>query len=96
MSFHLDSNKPCISYTSHCASSRTDSNCTFCNVDTSGFSETDWDSCPEAIRQNIQIQHNYRVAHIQGMAVGEQDFAQLIFYRCGNCGDTYTERDDQR
>jgi hypothetical protein len=97
MSFYNNNNKPCITYTNHCAKSRTDFHCMFCDVDTSDFTTSDWNSsCAAAISQNIQISHNYKVAHIQGMAVREQDYTQVIYYRCANCGDTYVERDDQR
>lgn len=92
----ITSDKPCITYSTHCAT-RDSPNCTFCGENTSGFSKEDWNqTCDGALNQNIQISHNYRVEHIQGMAVREQDYVQVIYYRCANCGDTYVERDDQR
>jgi hypothetical protein len=97
MTFYNNSNTLCKTYTSHCAKSRTDFHCMFCDIDTSDFSRDDWNgNCDAAISQNIQISHNYRVTDIQGMAVREQDYVQVIYYRCANCGDTYVERDDQR
>lgn len=97
MSFHYNSSKPCIKYISHCAQSRTNSNCTFCGIDTSNFSKDDWNtSCEEAIRTGIILDHNYQIANIQGMSIREQDYVQIIYYRCTNCNDIYVERDDQR
>ena len=97
MTFFNNIDTPCGVMTSHCAKSRTDYNCCFCGTDTSNFSRKDWDTqCDVAVSQNIQLSHNYVVDHIQGMAVREQDYVQVIYYRCTNCGDRQVERDDQR
>jgi hypothetical protein len=94
---YINNDKTCIQYTTHCARSRDDFHCMFCNIDTSNFTKNDWSAnCTEAMNQNIHVNHNYQVEHIQGMAVREQDYVQVIYYRCANCKDTYVERDDQR
>lgn len=97
MTFYHNTDKKCVSYTNHCAKSRTDYHCMFCEVDTRNFTKDDWNSkCDSAANADITLNHNYQVEHIQGMAVREQDYVQVIYYRCQNCGDTYVERDDQR
>jgi hypothetical protein len=90
----ISSDKPCYKYSSHCASSRINTYCTFCGIDTFNFSKEDWDNkCPEAIKQNIQLKHNYRVEHIRGQGLKGQDYNQIIYYKCLNCNDTQVRRD---
>jgi len=97
MTFFTNSTKPCVPFTSHCARSRNDFHCYFCGIDTSQFSKEDWNSiCNSTISQNSKLSHNYVIDNIQGMAVREQDYIQIITYKCTNCEDRQIERDDQR
>lgn len=91
-----DSNIPdqCITYTKHCASSGDNDVCCFCGISTKNFTKADWNKdCPNA---NAPITHNYQIEAMYGMAVREQDYVQVVHYRCTNCNHKYVERDDQR
>ena len=89
------SDKPCDTYSYHCAISRTDNTCTFCGIDTTDFIKPDWNKrCPEAMKLNIKLSHNYRIEHIRGYVSKDQDYNQIVHYRCVNCNDKQVRRDD--
>lgn len=97
MYHYHEANSSCRKITNHLARSKLDCQCVFCGIDTSSFTKEDWnDQCDAAIRQNISREHDYQVSHIQGMAVRDQDYVQIIYYRCTICDNTFVERDDQR